>query len=88
MSTPNPLLSLAISPSGFVFDPRTGATFSVNPVGRVLLEGIRDGQGLAALVDTLGDHFQVTDADLSRDVLEFAQSLKDQGLLTTDFQLA
>ena len=40
------LSQLAISASGFVFDPRSGATFTVNDTGRTIIEGLRDGNGL------------------------------------------
>lgn len=78
---------LAISASGFVFDPITGATFTVNTSGRALLEGLRDGLGLSALVDRLGDAFTAGDADLSRDVLEFVRALQDTGLLPAGFEV-
>jgi hypothetical protein len=78
---------LAISASGFVFDPISGATFTVNATGRALLEGLRDGLGLAGLVSRLGDQFEAGDADLSRDVLEFARSLRDAGLLPPTFEV-
>jgi hypothetical protein len=39
------LSNLALSPTGFVFDPRTGATYTVNPTGRAVLEALRDGGG-------------------------------------------
>lgn len=86
-SAVNALNDLAISPSGFVFDPRTGATFSVNEVGRVLLEGLRDGHGLAALGAHLAARFDVDGADLHRDVLEFVRRLQGEGLLDARFEL-
>lgn len=78
-------LDLAISPSGFVFDPRSGATFSANPTARLLLEGLRDGLGLAALVARLREKMEVDpESDLQRDVLEFIRQLQDEGLLGSD----
>ena len=74
-------------PSGFVFDPRTGATFSLNETGRLLLEGIRDGHGLKDLTDTLSSHFDAGAADLCRDVFEFVRLLQGQGLLAANFEL-
>ncbi len=43
------LRHLAISPSGFVFDPNTGSTFTCNETGRPLLEGLREGLAWAGL---------------------------------------
>ncbi|MCO4774076.1 MAG: HPr-rel-A system PqqD family peptide chaperone [Deltaproteobacteria bacterium] len=81
------LSQLAISPSGFIFDPRSGSTFTVNEPARFILEAIRDGLGLDAIVKTLNDHFAAGAADLRRDTLEFARRLRDSGLLPTDFEL-
>lgn len=81
------LQQLAISPTGFIFDPRSGATFSVNPTARVLLEGIRDGRGLAELEQVLREDFHSPSADLRRDILEFAHILRDEGLLSSSFEL-
>ncbi|MBN2799871.1 MAG: PqqD family protein [Deltaproteobacteria bacterium] len=81
-------LDLAISPSGFVFDPRTGATFSANPAARLLLEGMQEGEGLAALVARLQAHFEVGEADdLERDVLEFLRVLQDETLVPAEREL-
>ena len=81
------LSQLAISASGFVFDPRSGATFTVNDSGRTIIEGLRDGHGLDAIVASLDDAFACDRADLKRDTLEYVRQLRDQGLLPTDFEL-
>ena len=82
-----PIHQLAISPSGFVFDPQTGATFSVNDTGVLLLEGIRDGLGLSALTEHLATAFEIAKNDLCRDIFEFVRTLQIQGLLNADFEL-
>lgn len=81
------LSQLAISASGFVFDPRSGATFTVNDTGRTIIEGLRDGNGLDDIVASLDDLFACDRADLKRDTLEYVRQLRDQGLLPTDFEL-
>lgn len=78
---------LAISPSGFVFDPTTGATFTTNETGRRLLEGLRDGLDLEGLVASLSDRFQVQGADLRRDIFEYLRVLQDEQLIPRDFDL-
>ncbi len=82
------LADLAISPSGFCFDPRTGAGFTVNATGRRLLEGLRDGLGLSDLRAMLTDEFDVDGVDLERDVLEYVRLVREQGLVPTDFELS
>ena len=81
------LANLAVSPTGFVFDPVNGATFTVNTTGALLIEGIREGLGLDALLERLDARFERGEADLSRDVLEFVRVLQDEGLLSRDFEL-
>lgn len=81
------LLDLAISPTGFVFDPVNGATFTVNTTGVMLIEGIREGLGLDELIERVEERFERGDADLRRDVLEFVRVLQDEGLLSRDFEL-
>lgn len=83
-----PLEHLAISPSGFVFDPLSGQTFTTNEVGRVILEGLRDGEDLNRLVARLTDRFEVGSADLVRDVLDFVRVLQAEGLLSRDLRLS
>ncbi len=94
MSAQQRLAQLAISPTGFVFDPVGGATFTVNETGRAILEGVRDGAGLAALVATLQERFALPPAapgdpgpDLAWDVLSYVRLLRENGLLPHDFEL-
>lgn len=79
------LHDLAVSDSGFVFDPYTGATFSVNATGQLLLQGLKDGLARDDLVAQLRHAFDVHDDDLERDVDEFVAQLKNNGVLPSDF---
>jgi PqqD family protein of HPr-rel-A system len=79
---------LAISPTGFVFDPHTGATYSINEAGRTILESLRDSGDLADTVLALEDAFDADGADLRRDVLEYVSMLREHGLVPANFELA
>lgn len=79
------LRDLAVSDSGFVFDPRTGATFSVNPTGLALLRGLMQGLERARLVGALDEGFEVDGADLDRDVDEFVEQLRAVGIVGPEF---
>ncbi len=81
------LKDLAVSDSGFVFDPYTGSTFSVNATGRVILEGLRAGKNRSGLVEDLEEHFDVAGEDLSRDLDDFFQTLRREGVVDVDFHL-
>jgi len=69
---------LAVSDSGFVFDPVSGHSFSVNETGLRILGLLKEGQDLPAAVKALSDEFLGSVADIERDVLEFAGLLRKQ----------
>lgn len=73
---------LAVSESGFVFDPYGGQTYSVNAPGRVILEALRRGEDVAGIEAALRAAFEVEPAaDLGRDVREYLLQLREQGWL-------
>ncbi len=84
---PGRLAELAISDTGFIFDPYSGATYNVNATGLVLLKGLRVGKGRAALVAALAEEFEVESHDLERDLDDFIQVLRQRNLVPSDFTL-
>lgn len=82
MDIPTRLRNLAVSDSGFLFDPYTGSTFSVNATGRAILDLLKQGLEPDKVRDRLREQFEVGPADdLDRDVREFLLLLRDQGIL-------
>lgn len=79
------LKDLAVSDSGFVFDPYSGSTFSLNQTGLVLVRGIQSGLDRNALMEQLTEHFEVGEADLYRDIDEFVQLLRENGVVSAEF---
>lgn len=79
---------LAISDSGFVFDPYTGASFTVNGTGLLLLRALKDGvvdrDGLLARLD---EAFDADGADPGRDVDDFLSQLRRYELVPREFEL-
>ncbi len=76
--------NLAISETGFVFDPRTGATFNVNSTGLVVLRGLRDGKGMAEISEVLCQEFEAPPIDVLDQIVEFTQLLRHHGLLSEE----
>ena len=71
-----------------MFDPRTGATYTLNKSGAVVLEALRAGGGLQDIVDALADAFRTEGADLRRDAMEYVRLLQEHDLLPADFELS
>ena len=69
---------LAVSESGFVFDPVSGHSFTVNETGLVILRAIQKDRHLDALRENLLSEYEVDSPTLDRDLLEFLGSLRDQ----------
>lgn len=78
------LKDLAVSETGFVFDPYSGATFSVNDSALCMLHALADGLEREAIFARLAEEFDVTDADLSRDLDEFLQLLRYNGVIPSE----
>lgn len=79
------LNNLAISDSGFLFDPITGQTFTVNATGREILALLKKGLDVEAIRDALAERFDTGDGDdLDRDVREFVWMLREHGVLPRD----
>lgn len=80
-SSPFPALSnlqqLAISESGFIFDPSSGHNFTVNETGLSILRLLQKDNELEPLLKNLKKQYDVPTRELERDVLEFAGLLRD-----------
>ena len=87
MEITDKLKDLAISESGFVFDPFTGVTFNTNATGRLILEGLKEGLDREGMVERIREGFEVEDEDIGRDMDEFVFLLRENGILPSDFTL-
>ena len=73
---PATLKRLALSDSGFVFDPVTGNSFTANGSGLSILRLLQGGNTLDQVVASLGAEFEVTPSLAERDVIEFISQLR------------
>ncbi len=87
MSDRAQLSNLAISDTGFVFDPLSGATFSLNAVGLAVLLALRDGLSLDSVVVRLRERFERPSPEAREDVLDFVQMLRQHGIVQADFKI-
>jgi len=68
---------LAISESGFVFDPASGHNFTVNETGLVLLRLLLKYQRLDQILAALNAQYDASPRDMERDVVEFISAVKE-----------
>ena len=81
------LKDLAISESGFLFDPYSGATFTLNNTGKFILQLLQEGKGIEDIESASRERFAVIDDDLRSDIYEFVNLLKENHLLPNGFPL-
>ncbi|MDI6761573.1 MAG: PqqD family protein [Thermodesulfobacteriota bacterium] len=82
----NRLKDIAISDSGFIFDPYSGATFNTNETGRFILQLLKEGNGIDAIQSEIRKHFKTSEEDLRSDIYEFINLLMEAQLLPKSFQ--
>ena len=73
--SPEQLKHLAISESGFIFDPVSGLSFTLNPTALFLLEQMRQGQNREQLLSTIQHHYEVKPHEAEHDLHGFIEAL-------------
>ncbi|RMH70095.1 MAG: PqqD family protein [Gemmatimonadetes bacterium] len=77
----NRLHQLAINDEGFVFDPTTGESFTTNPTGLTILQGLRAQKSPSQIVEDLCADFEVQPEDAERDINDFIDVLRTHKLI-------
>ncbi|MBU2552420.1 MAG: HPr-rel-A system PqqD family peptide chaperone [Proteobacteria bacterium] len=77
------LKDLAVSESGFLFDPRTGSSFTLNETGRRIFDCLKHGKAETEILQALSSEYEADTLVLERDLYDFVIQLKAMGLLHT-----
>ena len=72
---------LALSESGFLFDTRSGKTYSLSRTGTYLLRKLLDGCSVDSLSERLCQSYEVDADTAQRDCAQFVFRMRDLGLL-------
>lgn len=75
------LYLLAINEEGFVFDPTTGESFTVNGTGLAVLKGLKDNKTIEDIALKLTELFTVEKDEAERDAIDFVDQLRSINLL-------
>lgn len=76
--------NLAVSETGFLFNPGTGESFTVNPIGGEIIEMLRKGKGREELIDNISKSYQVDRNTFEKDLQDFLGLLKTYALIEKD----
>ncbi|MEO2069104.1 MAG: HPr-rel-A system PqqD family peptide chaperone [Desulfurobacteriaceae bacterium] len=72
---------LAVNDEGFIFDPETGNSFTVNKTDLFIIKLLKEGKSEDEIVSHLTNEFEVNEEEAKRDLLDFIEQLKILGLL-------
>ncbi|MBI5852523.1 MAG: PqqD family protein [Planctomycetes bacterium] len=78
------LRSLAISDAGFVFDPRTGHSYSANATALCALDALKRDVPSSEIAALLRERFAADDVEVEHDLAEFIRALGEHGLVQSD----
>ena len=71
---------IAISDSGFVFDPTTGESYSLNPLGVEILTLLKDGDDQKEISDFVLQKYEVDSDTFENNYYDFLNMLKQFNL--------
>ena len=70
------LAVLAVSESGFIFDPVTGHSYTANATGLRILELLKSGKNEEEIRTMLLEEFEASEDEVSVDISDFIENLK------------
>lgn len=73
--------NIAISDSGFIFDPNTGDSYNMNQVAREIITYMRQGKSDKEISDILYNKYDVDETILEQNLFDFKSMLSYYKLL-------
>ena len=73
--------NIALSENGFVFNPSTGDSFTMNNTGREVLVFIKEGKNIDQIADLMSERYDVDRVILERYLEDFVNELGANNLL-------
>jgi len=67
--------NLAISDSGFVFNPSSGDSYSTNPIGLEIIRYLEEGLDSKKIRSLITKRYQVNDITFEKDFADFINTL-------------
>ena len=76
--------NIAVSDSGFIFNPDTGESFTVNPTGALIINELKEGKDNKEIGEKIRDTFKVEFITLEQDYDDFIGLLRNYSLVDDD----
>jgi hypothetical protein len=75
------LHNLAISGTGFIFDPVTGNSFNTNETGLFILNHLKSGEPIGQVTSALVEEYDVVVETAEQDILQMIETLRSHYLI-------
>lgn len=76
--------NIAVSNSGFVFNPTTGDSFSVNPIGEFMIQLLKEGKSKEEIVSDVIETYKIDADTVEKDLYDFTKMLATYKLIQED----
>lgn len=76
--------NIAVSESGFLFDPNSGESFSVNASGREILRLLSKGMSLEEIETSIRSEFDINEKTFNRYMDDFLHTLRRLDLIEAE----
>jgi hypothetical protein len=73
--------NIAVSDTGFVFNPTTGDSYSMNQVGREILDYLSESKSLEEIKALMTERYDVDEASFEKYYFDFLSMLRQYELL-------
>ena len=67
--------NVAVSDSGFVFDPSTGDSYSVKPIGVEIIQLLKEKSSTDDVLKSILERYETDEKTIDKDLFEFIQLL-------------
>ena len=75
--------NIALSESGFIFNPNTGESFTINPTGQQIIELIKEGKEFDEISQYFLENFETEESIFEKDYEDFMHMLTSYQMLET-----
>ena len=72
--------NIAISETGFIFNPTTGDSFSANSIGAEIIELLKSETKIKNIIKTICDKYDVESSSFEKDLEDFMLQIRDANL--------
>ena len=75
---------LAVNDTGFLFDPTTGESYSLNEMGTVYFNFISEGRNIQEIKSMVTSEYEVDEPTFEKSFLDFESRLKNLRLIENE----